>query len=200
MAPAAQQPREHVSAGVAAGPSARSQVRDVGPAHQTSPEECRSDLDLVGVVLDGLSAWCAHRPGLAALSRVLGDDASAAPTSSPASRGALEQLQRQPHRAGIDASSRRWFRIGHGREQYYGPTNHDAVTVRSSRTEWLTRPRILKSARSARISPEPDDGPNSTVSETRGDGVAPARVHGAVFPVESVRCHAARARRAIVRS
>ena len=66
----------------APGPGARSQVRDVGPAHQTSPEERRSDLDLVGVVLDGLSAWCAHRLGLAALSRVFGDDASAAPGSA----------------------------------------------------------------------------------------------------------------------
>jgi len=121
VALAAQQPREHVSAGVAAGPSARAQVCDVSPAHQTSPEERRFDLDLVGVVLDGLNAWCAHRPGLAALSRVLGDDASAAPASSPASRGALEQLQRQPHRAGI-SDPRGWLRIGHGRERYHGPT------------------------------------------------------------------------------
>ena len=85
-----------------------------------------SDLDLMGVVLDGLSAWCADRPGLTALSRVLDDDTSAA----PAPRSALEQLQRKPHRAGI-GGSRRWLRVGHGNERYHGPMIHDTVTVRS---------------------------------------------------------------------
>ena len=52
-APAAQDPREHVSAGVGAGPGACSQVGDVCPARQASPDERRCDLDLAGVVLDG---------------------------------------------------------------------------------------------------------------------------------------------------
>ena len=147
MALAAQQPREHVSAGVTAGPGARSQVRDVGPAHQTSPEERRSDLELVGVVLDGLSACCTHRPGLAALSRVLGDDASAAPASSPATRGALEQLQRKPHRAGIVAGLNGWFRTGHGREQHHEPMNHDTFTVRCSKIVILDHLSLDRSPR-----------------------------------------------------
>ena len=75
-APAAQDPREHVSAGVGAGPGACSQVGDVCPAHQASPEQCWCDLELA-VVLDGPGARCADRPGLTAFSRVLGDDASA---------------------------------------------------------------------------------------------------------------------------
>ena len=133
MRPAAQQPREHVSAGVAAGPGARSQVRDVCAAHQAPPDERRFDLELASLVLDGLGARCTDRPSLAALSRVLGDDASAAPASSPASRGAFEQLQRQPHCAGIGGGSRGWLRTGHGPEQYHGPINHDTVTVRCDR-------------------------------------------------------------------
>ena len=60
--------------------------------------ECWCDFELAGVVLDRLGARCADRPSLTALSRVLRDDASAAPASSPASRGALEQLQRKPYR------------------------------------------------------------------------------------------------------
>ena len=68
------------------------QVRDVGPAHQASPQEHRCDLELAGLVLDGLGARCAERPSLTALSRVLGDDASAAPASSSTARGALEHL------------------------------------------------------------------------------------------------------------
>ena len=63
----------------------------------------------------------------AALSRVLDDDAPAAPASSPASRGVLEQLQRKPHRAGIGGGSRGWLRTGHGHEQYHEPMNHDTV-------------------------------------------------------------------------
>ena len=132
-APAAQEPREHVSAGVGACAGARSQLSDVCPAYQASPEECWCDLELADVVLDGLGARCADRPGLIALSRVLGDDASAAPASSPASRGALEQLQRKPYRAGISGGSRRWFRTGHGRERYHEPMNRDTVTVRCDR-------------------------------------------------------------------
>ena len=68
----AQQPREHVSASVAAGPGVRLQVDNVCPAHQASSDECQCDLDLAGFVLDGLGARCADRPGLTALSRVLG--------------------------------------------------------------------------------------------------------------------------------
>ena len=148
-APAAQQPREHVSADVAAGPGARSQARDVCPAHQASSQERRSDLELVGVVLDGLNAWCADRPSLTALSRVLGDDASAAPASSPASRDALEQLQRKPHRTGIGGGSRGWFRIGHGRERYHEPINHDTVTVRCSHSQILSQGPDLLDERGA---------------------------------------------------
>ena len=47
--------------------------------------------------------------------------------------GALEQLQRKPHCAGIGGGSRGWLRTGHGRERYHGPTNHDTVTVRCDR-------------------------------------------------------------------
>ena len=108
-------------------------MSDVCPAYQASPGECWCDLEPAGVVLDGLGARCADRPGLAAFSCVLGDDASAAPASSPASRGALEQLQRKPHRAGIGGGSRRWFRTGHGREQYHDSMNHDTVIVRCDR-------------------------------------------------------------------
>ena len=90
-----------------------------------------------GVVLDGLGARCADRPGLAALSRVLGDDALAAPASSPASRSALEQLQRKPHCAEIGGGSRGWLRIGHGRERYHEHMNHDTVTVRCDRMRIL---------------------------------------------------------------
>ena len=129
---AAHKPREHVSAGVGAGPGACSQVRDVGPAHQASPDERRCDLELAGLVLDGLGTRCAHRPSLTALSRVLGDDASAAPASSPASRGALEQLQRKPHCTGISRGSRGWLRIGHGREPYHPTMNRDTITTRCS--------------------------------------------------------------------
>ena len=49
-APAAQPPREHVSAGVDADPRARSQLRDVCPAHQASPDERRLDFDLAGLL------------------------------------------------------------------------------------------------------------------------------------------------------
>ena len=76
-APAAQEPREHVSAGVTAGPEACSQVGDVCPAHQASPEECRCDLEPADLVLDHLGARCADRPGLTEIARVLGNDASA---------------------------------------------------------------------------------------------------------------------------
>ena len=148
-APTTQQPREHVSAGVAAGPGTCSQVYGVGPAYQTPLDERWFDLELAGVVLNGLCARRADRPGLAALSCILGDDASAAPTSSPASRGALEQIQCQPHRAGIGAGSRRWLQIGHGREQYHGPENHDTVTVRFSRMEILGLLALRTGARSS---------------------------------------------------
>ena len=47
--------------------------------------------------------------------------------------GALEQLQRKPHCAGIVAGTRGWLRAGHGREQYRDPMNHDTVTVRCDR-------------------------------------------------------------------
>ena len=134
-APAAQDPREHVSAGVSAGPGACSQVGDVCLAHHALPEQCGCDLELAGLILDGLGARCADRPGLTALSRVLGDDVSAAPASSPTARGALEQLQRKPHCAGIGGGSRGWLRTGHGRERYHGPTNHDTVTVRCDRMD-----------------------------------------------------------------
>ena len=70
---------------------------------------------------------------------VLGDDASAAPASSPASCGALEQLQRKPHCAGIGGGSRGWLRAGHGREKYHDPMNHDTVTVRCDRMGILYR-------------------------------------------------------------
>ena len=83
----------------------------VCPAHQASPEECWCDLELAGVVLDRLGARCADRPGLTALSRVLGDDASAAPASSPAPRGALEQRQRKPHCAGIGGGSSKGLEV-----------------------------------------------------------------------------------------
>ena len=66
-------------------------------------------------------------------SSVLGDDASGAPASSPASCGALEQLQRKPYCAGIGGGSRGWLRAGHGREKYHDPINHDTVTVRCDR-------------------------------------------------------------------
>ena len=121
--------------------------------HQASPDERRCDLELAGVVLDRLGARCADRPGLTALSRVLGDDASAAPASSPAPRGALEQLQRKPHRAGIAGGSRGWFRTGHGREQYDEPINRDTVTVRCFRSGILyhvprtsSRPTVVEFA------------------------------------------------------
>ena len=101
----------------------------------------RPDLELASVVLDGLGARCADRPGLTALSRVLGNDAAAAPAPSPASRGALEQLQRKPQRTGIGGDSRGWLAVGHGRGRYHGPLNHGTVTVRSSRMGILQRSR-----------------------------------------------------------
>ena len=57
----------------------------------------------------------------------------AAPASSPPARGALDQLQRKPHCAGIGGGSRRWLRTGHGRERYHGPMNRDTVTVKCDR-------------------------------------------------------------------
>ena len=92
-----------------------------------------------GVVLDGLGARCADRPSSATLSRVLGDEASAAPASSPTARGVLEQLHRKPHRAGIGSGSRGWLRTGHGRQQHHGQMNHDTVTVRCDRMRILER-------------------------------------------------------------
>ena len=136
---AAQQPREHVSAGVAAGPGTCPQLRDVCPAHQATPDERRFDPELAGLVLDGLGARCADRLGLAALSCVLGDHASAAPASPSASCGALEQSQRELHCAGIGGNSCGWLRIGHGRERYHEPSNHDTVTVQCSRSRILSQ-------------------------------------------------------------
>ena len=161
---AAQDSREHVSAGVSAGSGACSQVGDVCLAHHALPEQCWCDLELAGLVLDGLGARCADRPGLTALSRVLGDDVSAASASSPTARGALEQLQRKPHCAGIGGDSRGWLRTGHGRERYHGPTNHDTVTVRCDRMRILSHgPSALKSGRSARFSAEDEHGSHPTV-------------------------------------
>ena len=81
-------------------------------------------------------------------SRVLGDDVSAAPAPSPASRGALEQLQRNPHWAGVGGGSRGWLRTGHGRLRYHGSLNHDTVTVRCERDAHSVKRRRMLTARS----------------------------------------------------
>ena len=142
-APGAQQPREHISAGVAAvwAPARRWAMSVRHTRHLRMSAGAISGL--AGVVLDGPGARRADRPSLTAFSRVLGDDASASPVSSPTGRGALEQLQRKPHRAGIGGDSRRWFRTGHSRERYHEPMNRDMVTVRCDRMGILsTDPQI----------------------------------------------------------
>lgn len=102
---------------------------------------------------------CADRLRLLALSRVLGDDAPAAPTPSPASCGAPpEQLQRELHHARLSGGTRRWLRIGHGRKRYHEPVNDDAVTVRCSRSRILERRRDVRSS-STRFTPEPRPQP-----------------------------------------
>ena len=58
-------------------------------------------------------------------------------------RGALEQLQGKPHRAGIGSGSRRWFRTGHSREQYHEPMSRDTVTVRCDRMGILEQVRLV---------------------------------------------------------
>ena len=127
-------------------------------------------ISIVGVVLDGLGARGADRPGLTALSRVLGDDVSAAPASSPTARGALKQLQRKSYRAGIGGGSRRWFRTGHGREQHHGPANHDTVTVRCDRMNrifWVVRSmtkKIIELSRGVVAAPPPMEQLRSAIA------------------------------------
>ena len=126
--PTAREPRERVSAGVAAGPGACSQVRDICPARRVSPGGYRCDLEPAGLILDGLDTRCVDRPSLPVLSHVLDDAARQRRhrRRCPAVR---------PSRSGGD--SRGWSPTGHGRERYA----HRRVRAMSSSALWPRRRR-----------------------------------------------------------
>ena len=69
-------------------------------AHEAPADEGWRDFRLAGVVLDGVGARCADRPGGASLACILDDGLAASSAPSPASGGALEELAPRP-RAGV---------------------------------------------------------------------------------------------------
>ena len=137
------------------------QVCNVCPAHQALTDEHRCDLEAPGLVLDRLAARYADLLGLPTHSRVLGDDALAAPVSPPPVHGALQQIQRNPTVRGSAAT------VANDcgptiTKRYHNPMNHhtappDATVYRFCRAP-RHGPACAQGQRSPRLNAIPSNG------------------------------------------